>query len=197
MHASDAQLLTIRDGEPVAADISSHVRDCPSCLVRLEQLESLRRRLTSLPAPAGPGAGSLAEALAMARVRRRKRVLGVAAALALAVLLPVLAGRVASPIPAVAVTQNPPTASQLDGLVAQSQALEAALQQIAPRGQVLDGNTAATVASLENSLATVDARLSANSGSSPRLRQALWTQRVTLMQSLVSVRYAADQSQAF
>lgn len=195
MHASDTQLLSIRDGEPVAAGIDAHVRECPGCAARLDEFVALRRRLADLPAPAGPRAVNFSELLAQARSRRRNRITAVAAVLAMAVLLPAMYW----PVTPVSQTgaNSVPAQSRVDRLVAQSQALETALQQIAPRGQVLDGNTAATVASLENSLATVDARLSSNNAANPQLRQALWTQRVTLMQSLVSVRYAADQSHAF
>lgn len=197
MHASDAQLLSIRDGEPVTAGLDAHVRDCPGCAARLAQFQALRQRLTDLALPEGPTAATLADALARGRQRRRRRLTTIAAVLAFAIILPAMFWPDRPPSRSATVSTAASERVRVDRLVAQSQALEATLEQIAPRGQVLDGNTAATVASLETSLSTVDARLSSNADASPQLQQALWAQRVTLMQSLVSVRYAADQSHAF
>ena len=50
MHANLDQLLSLRDGAPIAAEVSTHVQHCPQCSAEAERLARTRDQLRSLPA---------------------------------------------------------------------------------------------------------------------------------------------------
>lgn len=54
MHANLQQLLSIRDGAPVAAECHAHVAQCRHCQRELEQLECITRNLRALPDDEAP-----------------------------------------------------------------------------------------------------------------------------------------------
>jgi len=79
-------------------------------------------------------------------------------------------------------------------LLEESAALEQLLAGM-PRRPVMAGSTAATIAGLEDRIAFVDGQLAyaASFDVPQRQREALWTERVDLMNALVHVRYASAQ----
>ena len=54
MHASIHQLLSIRDGEPVDAEITQHVHSCASCSAEFDRLQRVREGMRSLDMPEPP-----------------------------------------------------------------------------------------------------------------------------------------------
>jgi hypothetical protein len=74
---------------------------------------------------------------------------------------------------------------------AQSAELESVLAML-PERRAMRGSTAFTIAELEDRIALVDARLSrvALEPNAPERAEALWRERVDVLQTLVQVRYA-------
>lgn len=189
MHANSENLLSLRDGEPVAAAVAQHVAHCADCQTQLAVLRDLRSRLQALPDAPLPTGIPL-------RAPQRNRWLGAAAL----VLLGVLATGTLLRWPAPStVPDNQETQHGIAALQHESRQLESLLNTLQPRGQVLSAATAATVADLQDSIAVVDWQLnqSATAELTPQMRRALWQQRVGLMESLVTVQYAEASRNSF
>lgn len=205
MHASIADLLKLRDGEPVAAEVRAHVDGCAGCAGRLQWFVDTLEHMRALPPqqpPADVWARIEAEAydgrpapVDLGRRPRRWRVAGIAAALLATVgatAWMTLNGRadrmpVAPPI-ATAPAAEPVTLMKLQR---ESSRLEAALRNLRRHDAMMTARTANTIATLEDGIALIDYRLNQGSahGLAPREAKRLWRQRVGLMRSLVTVRY--------
>ncbi|HUO82357.1 MAG TPA: hypothetical protein VM616_05805 [Gammaproteobacteria bacterium] len=197
MHARIDELLSLRDGEPVAAAAARHAGDCPACAGELERLRGLRRRLRALPALPPPERGWEAVARrAYKRSARGRRLLagaGLGLAASAAWLMVSLTLRETPPAPVAA----PPVIAEAGAganaeLMRRSMALEHTLKGIDYQPNVVRASTAGTIADIEDRIALVDYQLSqAAAGSlSDAQSERLWRQRVDLMGSLVQVRYA-------
>jgi hypothetical protein len=81
-------------------------------------------------------------------------------------------------------------------LVRQSQQLEAKLNSLPEEPRVTRAQTALTLADIEDRIRWVDYQLALGmeAGLEPQAAQALWRQRVDLLNSLVAVRYAQAQT---
>lgn len=93
---------------------------------------------------------------------------------------------------------RPPAAAEppMVALKAQAARLEGALA-VMPRSRLARGDTSLAAAQLEDRLAEVDALLKVDSAVlAPRDRQELWQRRVSLLDSLVRVRYVANAEQS-
>jgi hypothetical protein len=120
MHARIEQLLSVRDGEPLAADAATHVASCADCAAAVSQLADLRERLRALPALApDPDGWRRLQSRAAARseaVLRRRRWAGYAAAVTLAAVA-LLAGldrlETRTPPAVAAVAATPPNEAGL------------------------------------------------------------------------------------
>ncbi|HET7370835.1 MAG TPA: hypothetical protein VFK45_08360 [Gammaproteobacteria bacterium] len=202
MHASVSDLLKIRDAEPVAATVRVHVDSCDYCAGHLRELAAVRDGLRALPpAPAPDGVWERIEAVAAApqkRVSRRRGwlALGTAAALLLAAggaWHGVTGGVTATPAGKPPITEaanhRGPSLAMLQH---QSSQLEATLHALRRRDAMMSARAAGTIANLEDGVAAIDYRLNqaAARGVAPAQARQLWTQRVDLMRSLVTVRYA-------
>lgn len=211
MHASIADLLKLRDGEPVTAEIRAHVDGCAGCTARLEWFMNTLEHLRALP-PRQPPADVWArvEAAAYAdrpasveRRPRRWRLAGIAAALVAGIAttawLTLNNGRVertpAAPPVAAAPAAEPVTLTKLQR---ESSRLEAVLRNLRRHDAMMTARTANTIATLEDGIALIDYRLNRGSahGLAPREAQRLWRQRVGLMRSLVTVRYVQASAPA-
>jgi hypothetical protein len=86
-------------------------------------------------------------------------------------------------------------AAHYTALVAESARLERVLAQLPAPRPLMIGSTASAIAGLEDRIAIVDAQLSyaAAQDVAPPYRQALWGERVELMNALVYVRFAQAQ----
>lgn len=204
MHATTEQLLSLRDGQPVDAAPAAHVARCAQCRRRLDGLARTRAHLRGLPELAPPGdlwRVVAVDAVARTRQPRRQwaRVGGLAAGLLLGVALLVNLGPRTEEGPVRGTTTDlvastPAPASSVNGvtraeLLETSRQLEAALRALPAAPQVTRASTALTIAELQDRIYEVDLALS-----DPRLESArervLWQQRVTLMNTLMRVRYS-------
>lgn len=202
MHARIEHLLGLRDGEPVAADVSEHVRLCPICSGELQRLSAIRAEMQALPEFEPPE-------MAWERIRTtiperdhgsRFRKIGFAAAAAAVVTLTVmtlLAGhldRLSGATDKLAAVEPPlpQVIPHVDELVAQSQQLEQMLQKLPDRPRIERVSTAATIDTIEQRIQWLDFQLSNAPEADLNEEQSrqLWRERVELMDSLVKVRYA-------
>jgi hypothetical protein len=203
MHARIEHLLSLRDGEPVAADVSEHVKVCPICIGELQRLSALRAEMHALPQFEPP-------AMAWDRIRQtiperrgglRLRKIGLAAAAAAAITLMTIAliagqsdrrsiGAAAELVEAETPAQQ--AIPHVDELVAQSQQLERLLRKLPQRPRIERVSTAATIDTIEQRIQWLDFRLSSapEADLSEEQSRQLWRERVELMDSLVKVRYA-------
>jgi hypothetical protein len=223
MHASIEELLSLRDGEPVAQAVTAHVAACAQCGVELDRLRRTRTALAALPL-SEPAPASWAQIVQRAAARPSGAGpwlfvagFGVAAAVMVLAVLIAHLQQPAAPAPlASAQSQAPARApdgatppatnagtpvSELDtdALMQRSRRLEAALAAMSYEPRVVNAGTAATIATLEDHLAYVDYRLSMDVEDPlpPEQSRRLWQQRVDLMDSLVNVRYAQLQRIAY
>ena len=213
MRSSIEELLKLSDGEPVDAELSQRVADCPESRAVLQRIETVRRELRELKEidpPEGVWQRVLEEVHRPSRPMpgRRSRYFGwsllaaAAAAALIAMGLRILNPAPSSP-PMVAVTRQfgtPDTrAVSYDGLLAESRRLERVLGVLNERPRVVNGHTVGTIFELQDRIALVDYQLSraADAGITERQSQRLWQERVDLMNSLVTVEYAQFQNTAF
>ena len=216
MHAHTEQLLSLRDGEPIDAQVARHVADCPSCLRELDRLKQLQGRLRSLPvrqAPAAAWKNIQASAQRQPEGSSQWRLAPVAAAAGLVALVSLVALRFVdggqsyeTPVaklveePERTVAETPPlSAATLEQLVEQSRQLEYVLRNLPDPPRVERVALAATTDIIEQRIQWLDFQLSFEPEAqlSQEQTRRLWHERVNLMDSLVKVRYAQAQSLAF
>jgi len=202
-HLDVETLLALRDGDAVANEPTAHLEGCATCRADLARLRALRDGLRALP-PVPPGPELWARVIAAVEppvrvVARRSRVrlmvAGIAASFALAasVTLVVLRDGPAATAPAVALAGAEPSVGDLQQ---RSQRLEAVLAALESRPRVTSARSAGTIAELEDGIALVDYQIGQvePGAGSAALHRALWTKRVELMESLVTVRYAGERA---
>ncbi len=126
---------------------------------------------------------------------------GIAAAVVLAVLNLPLATTVvdngsegfeSTPPPSVANSQAP----DLDALMVQSQQIERDLRSLRVQPSVMQASTVATIADIEDRIATIDYWLS-HPDMTPEPAEVYWRERVRLMNTLLNLRRAQAQRMAF
>jgi hypothetical protein len=203
MHARLDQLLNLRDGAPVDAQVRIHVQHCAVCLAESERLAQVGDRLRALP-PLDPPRDFWPDIEARATARPRRSRMGIAAAAA--ALVVAIIGYVSVHHESVDAEQftrapasQPKKEDELARLIEQSRELEAALAYLPARPQVERVSTAATVDSLEQRIQWVDWQLAngPDMGLDQRQAERLWSERVDLMDSLVKVRYAESAPMVF
>jgi len=204
MHARIEHLLSLRDGDPVAAELVAHVRSCPICTGELQRLSAVRAEMQALPDFDPP---ELAWERIQQTIPRRAatlppRRIGFAAAAAALVTIAVIAliarhsdrhgGEHSVQTPKVLKDPASSNVSHLDELVAQSQQLEQILQKLPERPRIERVSTAATIDTIEQRIQWLDFQLTSISDGdlSEEQSRRLWRERVELMDSLVKVRYA-------
>lgn len=203
MHARIEHLLSLRDGEPVAADVSEHVKLCPICNGELQRLSAIRAEMQALSQIEPP-------AMAWERIRQtipqrshglRPSKVGLAAAAAAAITLMTIAliaghadRRSIGAAPQLVEKETParPLIPHVDELVAQSQQLEQLLRKLPDRPRIERVSTAVTIDTIEQRIQWLDFQLSSapDEDLSEEQSRVLWRERVQLMDSLVKVRYA-------
>jgi hypothetical protein len=202
MHPGIRELLTLRDGTPVAARIAEHARACERCSAEIARLKELGTQLRQLPGVAPPARAwtAIEQALSNPRPapssslggRTAVLVAGLLGATLLAALLwQSERGQFSANHPPLAADIATTRAESLSSLVARSQRLEALLRGL-PRPAVERAATAAVVDELQARIQVLDAQLSDAQGSALDRTQAqqLWAARVQLLDSLLGVRYA-------
>ncbi len=193
MHADFNELSEVAAGRFPS---SAHVAACPQCLAELARVRAVRTALGGLPAataPAGAWAGALARAAArrQASPARAATPAGLAMAASLVAMLAAAILLAQAPAQAPLAEQPIPLAQPIDGLVAENARLEAMLAGM-PQSRTARVGTAYTVAAIEDRLALLDDRITVVSlePHAPEAEEALWRERVNLMNSLVQVQYA-------
>ncbi|HEY0939482.1 MAG TPA: hypothetical protein VGE08_05240 [Steroidobacter sp.] len=203
MHARIEHLLSLRDGEPVAANVSEHVKACSTCSDELQRLSSVRAEMQGLRQfePPAMAWDRIQQAIPERRPRLRWEKVGLAAAVTVAITLTAVAfitsnsDRSSAGAPAEVAEAEAPTQDanpHLEELVAQSQRLEGLLRKLPERPRVERVSTAATIDTIEQRIQWLDFQLSTapDQDLSEEQSRRLWRERVDLMDSLVKVRYA-------
>ena len=203
MHARLEELISLRDRQPVDAATVSHVATCAPCAAEIRRLTVLRADMTQLPGLAPPDLWPLiATRLGGApESAPRQRWMQLTAAgsmpagplrevaalvLALAASLPQI--RVAAPVLSAGSGPQVP----LETLVARSQRLETTLRQLPQRPAVEVAANSVAIDALQSRIQRLDMELASDTAveSDPDRLQELWSQRVSLLNSLFGVRYA-------
>ena len=219
MRTCTEDLLTIRDGEPVDADVHSQVLADPESLEELERLRAAQKALQELPELQPPPE---VWTKILTEVQRDDRIgskllrhwsLSSAIAAGVAVLVFILISTdpeipvQIEPGPAVAVLEG--DGGELDAdpaeelgyalLATESAQLERELNSIEYQPSLTSADTATIAAVLEDRIGYVDAQLTYAAANRIDLRQTetLWRERVDLMNTLVDVRYAQFQQVGF
>jgi hypothetical protein len=216
MRPSTEDLLAVRDGEPLDASAKAviessliHGRD----VERLRRVQNALRALPPLEAPADVLVRVLeaqeAREVGRARWLRFAAGAGVAAAVATAAIVYVTtSGQSPQPevAPATIVASGEPNTAHVAAtpvsyvsLVEQSGRLDRLLAELPPQRPLMTGATASTIAGLEDRIAFLDEQLAFSAAGKLPVpqRAALWSDRVELMNALVSVRYAEAQISGF
>jgi hypothetical protein len=204
MHARIEHLLSLRDGEPVGAELVAHVRSCPICTGELQRLSAIRAEMQALPQFDPPDLAweRIQQTIPRRAARLPPRKVGFAAAAAALITLAVIAliarhgdlnsSERTAKAPKVVTQPTSADMSHLDELVAQSQQLEQILRTLPQRPQIERVSTAATIDTIDQRIAWLDFQLSSAPDGDLSVEQSrrLWRARVELMDSLVKVRYA-------
>lgn len=199
MHATFQELLSLRDGSPIAARAAQHVSACTQCQAQLERLDEVKQSLRSLPPYSPPPHiwRSIRTELDREAPRHPHRIaaLSVAATALIVISLVALQARIADPRRApsrVARLQADDGREAIGRLVERSQQLEELLQSLPPRPAVERAATSAAIDDLQSTIQVLDLQLGP-AEANPRNREQerqLWDRRVRLLHSLVDVRYA-------
>jgi hypothetical protein len=198
MHPRFEHLLNLRDGAPVDVAVRDHVAACAGCTGALRDAAALQAQLSTLPlAPSRPDGWSDVQRRLVARdraVRTRRTVAIVAAAASIAVIAVAITWRAQEPaMPAR--DDAPPSLAQagasLDRLQSESQALDALLAALGEAPAVERAGSAVPIDTIEAQVQWLDHQLSAGAVEpiEPASAEALWRERVELMNSLVQLRY--------
>jgi hypothetical protein len=208
MHARVEHLLSLRDGQPVDADVRTHVQGCVRCAAALADLTELQARLRALPPAAADQRGWRGVREQLASRRRadavRARVGRVAAVASIAVIAVAVAWRVAespgvhSPDATVRIAaplsaEEAVALDRVERLQSQSAALEDALALIGDRPAVQRAGTTLPIDTVEAQVQWIDHRLSAGGGDDAIEAERLWRERVDAMNTLVRLRYVELQ----
>lgn len=196
MHLRLEDLLSVRDGQS-SPQWEEHLRACPACRSRLEELKAVREALRGLPALEPPRDlwPSLRRQLPEEGPRAALKALWAAAAAAVflgTVWLGLKGFRLSAPeAPVSSATEGTaePSAEEIAGLVAESQRLEAILKRLEAGTPVLKGSTAAAIAEIQDRIALVDLQISLLQGTNKdrAILARLWKERVGLLGSLVEM----------
>lgn len=205
MRPSTEDLLSVRDGEPLAADTRAAIEASPESAHEVERLRALQGSLQALPEvapPAGAWERIVAEeqraAAASRRVSRAVAGFAAAATVALVAVIVVVAGPSDDSVVIVDSAWSQAQPATYAALVAESARLERVLAEI-PSQPVVRLGTVSTIVGLEDQIAVVDEQLSYGDaiGLPGAQRAALWSERVDLMSALVLVRASQSQGIVF
>lgn len=195
MHAGTKELIDLRDGAPVAARVIRHSAECERCSTAVTHLAQMQLQLRQLAGFQPPQRAWLAieQRLQQPQPMPARAVgAGLAATLIGAALLSMLlwsSGQWRTPQSAG--SGEAPAVDTVPLLVARSQQIEALLRGL-PRPAVERAATSAAIDELQTRIQVLDVQLSSaqEAGLDRTEAQQLWTTRVQLLNSLLSVRYA-------
>jgi len=199
--------LSLRDGGPLDAAALQHAEQCDVCARELARLRATQAALKSLPQIKAPAYDPVA-------IRNRANrsypysIVSMATAAGvgtIAIMLAVSIGLKHEPTTVtaassmVAIEHSASPDPEVRELVVRSQELESYLQRLPRRPRIERASTSITIDSLQDSIQWVDYQLSLadDVGMTERQAARLWQDRVQLMDSLVTVRYAEAQRAAY
>jgi hypothetical protein len=190
MHPNLHELLAHRNGEGTV-ETARHVETCDGCQSAVAELRQVSIALNELPAIPPP---TDAWKNIRDRVRRRRRMsisarLAAAAAVVAAVAMAIFMTRLQPAEEARMVSETDDTRAAIEQLSGASRELEMVLRETSLQTRVLSPRRAATIVELEDRIALVDLALSRHAVLEPDQRAvALWSDRVELLDALVTVR---------
>jgi hypothetical protein len=183
------------------------------CALTADEYTALQKGLRTLPETMPPrdvwqrireqgeAEGLLSQRNVMQRPSTWYAGVGVAAAAVLAaVIVPGLWPQSSdiTTVPTNAVTTSPVQLNMLQTLMNESRQLESSLRALPNAPAVQRASTMATIADLEDRIASIDYQLNDPSvDMSDEDRELFWRERVRLMKSLLQLRYAQAQRAAF
>ena len=190
MHPNLDELLAHRDGDG-SADTVLHVETCDQCRSTIEELRSAAAALGRLPSIPPPD--NAWNNIRNRVVTRRRRWLAVRLAAAAVVVLAVAATVWMVGIERVENVRLGAEANDtrlaIEHLSGASRELESVLRETSLRNRVLSPRRAAMIVELEDRIALVDIALAQHTELKPDQRAvALWSDRVELLDALVTVR---------
>lgn len=214
MHARIDQLLSVRDREPVDATVHAHLEQCVSCSTQLGELVRSTEQLHALPQLEPPKLAwqQIAARLPGTRAPRprwhSRHALAAGAAGVVGLAIVVSQWREPPGLPSAAEQAAPVVQPGLElqsvaasraQLIQRSRELEEVLQYLPQRRAVQRPGLAVTVDAIEQRVQWLDWRLSEppETGLNEEQSRVLWRERVTLMDSLVKLRYAQSEGLAF
>lgn len=189
MHPSLQELLALRDGDG-APETARHVERCDECRGAVEEMSEVAEALGELPpVPAPPGNWDLI----CSRIESRSRwsvgtLLGVAAAVILGLAVGALVGRFDQDSQNAGHFAAGDTRQAIEQLSSASRELELVLQDAALQSPVLSLRRAAMIVEIEDRIALVDLALADDVHHQGEGAVALWSDRVELLDALVTAR---------
>lgn len=217
MHPNTEDLLSLRDREPMDAAVRTRMEASREALTEIERMNDLRDAMRALPElTPPPGAwqriiANVEPAAATEGASMRLWRVGAVVAAALAVVAVLSLAYLPEPTKPTLGMAPPSTApsevqedaplleametSSYVALVEESVRLEQMLAGMPYQRPVMRAGTASTIAVLEDRISFIDGQLTlaALEGVEPPKRQALWRERVDVMNALVQVRFAQAQ----
>jgi anti-sigma factor RsiW len=192
MHARIDQLLSVLDREPVDATVHSHLEQCAGCGEQLAAHTHTTEQLRALSQLEPPKQAweQIAGRLQLRTSRSRWRSRPGVAALAAGVLALTIA---------FSEWGNPQADISQSQLMERSRELDWVYLDLPQRPSVERPGLAVTLDAIEQRVQWLDWRLSAAPESELNERQVrtLWNERVTLMDSLIKLRYAESERASF
>ncbi len=195
MHLRLEELISLRDRQPVDAASASHAAACAQCTAGIRRLAALRADMRQLPGIAPPELWPVIEARlgVDSTATPQRRWTSIAAAGSVVALVLALAAsfpqfQAGAPVTTARAAGDVP----LEKLVERSQRLETTLRQLPQRPAVEVAANSVAIDALQSRIQRLDVELASDeAGESGQDRQQeLWSQRVSLLNSLFGVRYA-------
>jgi hypothetical protein len=199
MHLNLDELLALRDGEG-SADGRHHVEGCGQCRAEIEELRVAGDALRALP-QCPPPAGSWEVIRNRLATRRRRLIdlrLGVAAAVLLALATAAIIARLGPTVGTLEGVSVGDTRKAVEQLSNASRELELVLRDGSLRSPVLSPRQAAMIVELEDRIALIDLVIARSHETEPDvIAVALWSDRVELLDALVTARGGGVRNEGF
>jgi hypothetical protein len=189
MHLNLDELLALRDGEGTV-ETERHVAGCESCRAEIGALRAASNALRALPSSPPPQRSWAIIRRRIINQRRRPvdKRLGIAVAIFLALAAAAVVGRIGTTAGSFQPASTDDTRVAIEQLSIASRELERVLQDSSLRSPVLSTREAAMIVEIEDWIALVDLALVQDTHNRGERAVALWSDRVELLDALVTAR---------